>query len=103
MAKNYIHGNPGKFIPLPSLWFDENNRNGFAGTAAWLDAVTKIRKSLPDYRENLKALGEAVAEFSEDSTIKNYSFWTGYFIERKDTNLLRAFQLFTSHYFFKIN
>lgn len=101
LAHQYILRNPGKYIPVPSAWFNQNNLNGFAGTEKWYDTVALIRLSLPDYKKNFKALCEAVTEFAEDSTLKNYKFWSEYFAERKDLSLLQLFQLFTADNFFK--
>src|SRR5687768_18531795 len=47
LARHYITSQPGRYIPLPSVWLDHNNKLGFAGTGAWYDRITAIRESVP--------------------------------------------------------
>lgn len=100
LARYYVTQGNSRYIPLPSIWLDSNNEKGFAGTKKWHDDMKAIRASLPDYRKNVKALAEAVTEFSDEASTKNYQYWTAYFMERNATTFLQLFQTFAAHHFF---
>lgn len=93
LARYYVSKHPSRFIPLPSVWLDRENTTGFAGTKAWYNEIKAIRESLPDYKRELKAMAEAVLEFSEEPTIQNYQYWRKYFIEKQTPGLLNLFQV----------
>jgi hypothetical protein len=95
LARDYITKNPGRYIPLPSVWLDEKNTLGFSGTQRWYDQISTIRKSLPAYKTGIKALAEAVIEVSKDPSRGNYEYWRSYFIERNTPGLLNLFQIVT--------
>jgi hypothetical protein len=67
LARNYVTKNPSRYIPLPSVWFDSNNKLGFAGTQRWHDDIKAIRESMPGYKTEIKALAEAILELSKDA------------------------------------
>ena len=91
LARQYVLASPTRFIPLPSVWLDNQNALGFAGTKAWYLNIKKQRASLPNYKIELKALGVAVLEMSEAPTVKNFQYWKNYFIEKNATGLLNLF------------
>jgi hypothetical protein len=93
LARYYVNGAKGRYIPLPSLWFDRDNLNGFVGTKEWLIEIKNIRSLLPGYKQETKALAEAVLEFSEEPTIQNFQYWRRYFIDRETPGLLNLFQV----------
>jgi hypothetical protein len=93
LARYYVSKNPARYIPLPSVWLDRNNATGFAGTKAWYDEIKSVRESLPNYKSELKAMAEAVLEFSEEPTIQNYQYWRKFFIEKQTPGLLNLFQV----------
>lgn len=93
LARYYVSKNPACYIPLPSVWLDRKNENGFAGTRAWYHEIRTVRESLPNYKNELKAMAEAVLEFSEEPTIQNYQYWRKYFIEKETPGLLNLFQV----------
>lgn len=93
LARQYVNKNAGRFIPLPSLWLDRNYEFGFTGTKAWYDEIKTIRESLPDYKAELRAMAEAVLEFSEEPTTQNYQYWRQYFIDKQTPGLLTLFQV----------
>ncbi len=78
---------------LPSVWFDKDNQNGFIGTRSWFQEIKAIRESLPNYKQEIKALAEAVLEFSDEPSIKNYQYWRQYFIDKGTPGLLNLFQI----------
>ncbi len=80
-------------MPLPSEWFDWNNDDGFISTKVLFDDIQMTRASLPLYRQDLKALAEAILEFSQEPTKDNYAFWQHYFIERNQRSALSIFRL----------
>jgi hypothetical protein len=90
------------YLALPSLWFDAENMEGFAATREWLQAVKSIRYSLPTYQIELRALAEAVLEFSEEPSPKNFAYWRGYFIEHEKPILLHLFGVYCSNQQFNI-
>lgn len=93
LARYYINSTKGKYVPLPSVWFDRNNASGFAETKQWFAEIKVIRESLPNYKEEIKALAEAVLEFSEEPTVRNYRYWRQYFIDKETPSLLNLFQV----------
>lgn len=95
LARQYVNKNPGRYIPLPSVWLDDKNKLGFSGTQRWYDQVSVIRQSLPAYKTGIKALAEAVLEVSKDPSRDNYEYWRSYFIERNTPGLLNLFQVTT--------
>lgn len=93
LTRYYVNGAKGRHLPLPSVWFDKGYEYGFVSTRKWLQEVKAVRQSLPNHKQELKALAEAVLEFSEEPTVKNYQYWRGYFIEQKTPGLLSLFQM----------
>jgi hypothetical protein len=91
------------YLALPSMWFDDENVEGFASSREWLQAVKTLRHSLPGYRIEIKALAEAVLEFSEEPTEKNFHYWRFYFIERNQPILLHLFGVYCSNQQFNIH
>lgn len=93
LARYYVNGNKGCRMPLPSVWLDKDNECGFVSTRKWFYEVRRVREALPAYKQEIKALAEAVLEFCEEPTVKNYQYWRGYFIEQKTPGLLSLFQM----------
>lgn len=93
LARYYVSKNSSRYIPLPSVWLDRYNATGFAGTKAWYVEIKSVRESLPNYKNELKAIAEAVLEFSEEPTIQNYQYWRKYFIDKQMPGLLNLFQV----------
>lgn len=80
-------------MSLPSEWFDWRNDEGFISTKPLFDSIEKTRASLPYHRQELKALAEAVLEFSQEPTKENYRYWQEYFIGHNQGTLLTLFRL----------
>ena len=97
LARHYIIKHPGKYIPLPSAWLDKENKFGFFGTKAWMDRVNNMRQSLPAYKQEIKAMAEAVLELSQEPSAGNYNYWRSYFIDHRSPGLLQLFQLNAVH------
>lgn len=93
LARQYVSGAKGRYMPLPSMWFDKNNEFGFAGTKAWYAEIKNVRTSLPNYKEDIRALAEAILEYSEEPTAQNFAYWRRYFIEKGAPGLLNLFQV----------
>lgn len=93
LARQYVNSAKGRYLPLPSTWFNKENGYGFAGTKEWYWEIKNIRTSLPSYKEELKALAEAVLEYSEEPTNNNFHYWRNYFIEKGTPGLLTLFQV----------
>lgn len=91
------------YLALPSLWLDSENVEGYAATKEWLHAIKSLRYSLPAYQIEIKALAEAVLEFSEEPTTKNFSYWRAYFIEHNHPILLHLFGVYCSNQQFNIH
>lgn len=91
LARQYVNANPNRYIPLPTIWLDQENLTGYAGTASWYENIQDIRVSLPNYKTELKAFAEAILEMSEESTAANFQYWRNYFIDNKATGLLGLF------------
>ncbi|RZK08543.1 MAG: hypothetical protein EOO46_14190 [Flavobacterium sp.] len=93
LARQYVNGAKGRFMPLPSVWFDKNNEYGFVGTKDWYTQIKQVRLSLPAYKEEIKALAEAILEYGEEPSAQNFTYWRNYFIERGTPGLLNLFQV----------
>jgi hypothetical protein len=93
LARHYISQVKGRYIPLPSVWLDKDNQTGFAGTKNWFSEIKAVRESLPNYKQEIKALAEAVLEFSDEPSVQNYQYWRQYFIEKGTPGLLNLFQV----------
>lgn len=92
LARHYITKAPGRYIPLPSIWLDNNNKLGFAGTERWHDDIKTVRDSVPGYKTGIRALAEAMLELSRDPSANNYRYWRNYFIDHNAPGLLNLFQ-----------
>ncbi len=93
LARQYVTKTPGRYIPLPSVWLDDNNKLGFTGTESWYNKINSVRQSLPTYKEEIKAMAEAILELSKEPSSKNYQYWRSYFIDHRSPGLLNLFQL----------
>jgi len=87
---------------LPSVWLDRKNGNGFASTKQWYNEIKTLRESLPHYKTEIKALAEAVLEYSEEPTPQNFYYWKNYFIEKQTPGLLTLFQVYASNHLYAI-
>jgi hypothetical protein len=102
LAQGPFVDNLGNCLLLPSAWLDKRNKLGFATTRPAYNEIKRVRESLPQYRRELKALAEAVLEFSEEPTQKNFQYWKSYFSERKIPGLLELFQVYAINFLFTI-
>lgn len=91
LARQYINTHPGTYIPVPSHWFNIENKKGFAGTKQWFDTVQNTRASLPQYKIPLKAFAEAVLETVETGKAADFHYWRSYFIQHNCQGLLNLF------------
>jgi len=98
LARQRIDELPADSLALPSVWFDGNNAEGFEVTKEWFHDLKLIRSSLPNHKKELKALAEAVMEFSEEATQKNFHYWRDYFIDRNEPVLLNVFSVFCANH-----
>lgn len=94
LARHYITSNKGRYIPLPSVWLDQENERGFAGTKQWLSEIKSIRSSMPNYKIVIKELAQATLEYSSDPSILNYNIWRTYFLNANAPGLFNLFQTF---------
>jgi hypothetical protein len=102
LARYYLNNGTSRYIPLPSVWLDRSNEKGFAGTRQWYNEIKAVRESLPHYKAEIKALAEAVLEFSEEPTRQNFYYWKNYFIEKQTPGLLTLLQVYASNHLFTI-
>jgi hypothetical protein len=103
LARQNIHALNTDYLSLPSLWFDLDNGDGFAITKEWLYELKAIRHSLPQFKIEVKALAEAVLEFSEEPTSENFQYWRNYFIDRQEPILLNIYTVFCANQQFNIH
>jgi hypothetical protein len=87
-------------LSLPSVWLDRSNSDGFGGTKSPYTQIKAMRESLPNFQRELKALGEAVLDFSEAPVPRNYRYWCGYFKDKQAGEYLRLFQSFAANHLF---
>jgi hypothetical protein len=91
LARYYVTTNQNKYIPTPSIWFDTENKNGFAGTASWLQNINETRQAIPQYKIALVAFAKAIKEVKENSVAKKFHYWRSYFIQQNKQGLLNLF------------
>ncbi len=91
LARQYINTHPGSYAPIPTEWLSTTNKNGFAGTQRWLDAVDNLRSSIPTYKQALKAFAEAVQETATSRKAVDFHYWRSYFIQQNAQGLLNLF------------
>jgi len=89
-------------ICLPSLFLDKENPDGFYKTSVWYEPIKELRRSLPNYKIEIKALAEAALEFSEEPTLRNFRYWRSYFTDRQEGVLLDLLTIFCCNNAFKI-
>lgn len=102
LARLNIKSLNSDFLALPSLWFDPENPEGYAIIKEWLNEIRSIRQSVPGFKLELRALAEAVLEFSESPTRKNLAYWRHFFIERQEPVLLNLFTVFVANHTYHI-
>jgi hypothetical protein len=91
LARQYISTHPGTYAPIPSQWFNEENKKGFIGTKQWLNTVEQTRAALPLYKQPLKAFAEAVLETVQSNSANDFHYWRSYFIQHNCQGLLNLF------------
>ena len=91
LARQYINTHPGSYAPIPTEWLSTTNKNGFAGTQRWLDAVDNLRSSIPTYKQALKAFAEGVQETTTSGSAVDFHYWRSYFIQQNAQGLLNLF------------
>ena len=94
LARHYITSNKGRYIPLPSVWLDQDNEKGFAGTKQWLSEIKSIRSSMPNYKIVIKELAEAALDYSSEPSNLNYNIWRNYLLSANAPGLFNLFQTF---------
>jgi hypothetical protein len=92
LARQYVTSQPGRYIPLPSVWLDTDNKLGFAGTGSWYERINNIREAVPSYKTGIKALAQALLEMSTQPSASHYHYWKSYFIDHHTPGLLSLFQ-----------
>jgi hypothetical protein len=88
LARNYILNNPGKYIPIPTVWLNEDNTMGFAGTKRWFDKLIITRASFPDCKKELPIFAKAILMLHENYSAINFHYWRSYFVEHEEQRLL---------------
>lgn len=91
LARQYISSHPGTYIPIPSKWFSNDNKNGFRGTESWLAAVQQTRNAQPAFKEAVKAFPEAIWQTIQTASPSCFHQWRSYFIQQKANGLLNLY------------
>ncbi len=91
LSRQHINNLDYECLSFPSLWLDIANSNGYAASKDWYNEIKDVRKSLPEYLSEIKALADAVYDCSKEPTEDNIKFWRGYFIEKEKPVLLNMF------------
>jgi hypothetical protein len=92
LYRTYLINQPGRYVPLPSVWLDPDNKLGFSSTAAWYDRISVIREAVPGYKQGIKAFATSLVELAESPSAAHYNYWKNYFIDHKQPSLLSLFQ-----------
>ncbi|MEM6268325.1 MAG: hypothetical protein AAF998_02755 [Bacteroidota bacterium] len=56
LVQDYVNRKPGRFVPVPSVYFDEENPTGFEGTARWYDRMGKSTNKREMYAKRYKTV-----------------------------------------------
>lgn len=91
LARQYILSHPGTYAPFPSQWFSPENKNGFTGTLRWFLSLQVSRKSIPAYKQALKAFPEAILEITQSQKAADFHYWRSWFSNQNAQNLLNLF------------
>ncbi|HMU46468.1 MAG TPA: hypothetical protein PKC72_08880 [Chitinophagaceae bacterium] len=91
LARQYISTHPGTYAPVPTQWFSPSNKNGFAGTCRWYEAIENTRHSIPAFRQALKAFPEAVLETVQSDSANDFHYWRSYFSDQDAQSMLNLF------------
>ena len=63
ITNKFITGQPTRFVPNPSVWFNFNYEHGFAGTKSWFQQIQAKREDIPDYMKHLTVIAENYLEY----------------------------------------
>jgi hypothetical protein len=91
LSRQHIESLNYECLSFPSLWLDLDNPNGYVASKNWYKEIKNVRKSLPEYQSEVKALAEAVLDCSNEPTESNIKFWRRYFIDKNKPVLLNMF------------
>lgn len=78
LARQRLTTATGLELPLPSLWLDKEDDDGFEMTRSWLQEINSVRESLPYYEYEIKVMAEAILQFSDTPSAQNYRYWSEY-------------------------
>lgn len=82
---------------LPTRFFNSIEK-GFAASEKWYQELQAQRKNSRIYRLELRALSEAIVEFTEDATAENFDYWKKCFITNNAQDCWMLYSLFTCYY-----
>jgi hypothetical protein len=91
LARQHMHTESGLIVQAPDAWFDERNKKGFTRTSVMFDLLQHRRRERPLYKIGLKGFADALIEFAEEPSAKNFHYWRNYFAERNSQHLLNLF------------
>lgn len=91
LTHRYVSAQPGRFVPNPSIWFNINYPQGFAGTREWLANIEKKRQEIPGYLQHVLTAAEQFVEYIEHPTTKSFNTCRKKLIAQKANSLLQFF------------
>lgn len=87
----------GGTLPLPSVWFDENNAAGYEATKELYNELVKQRKSEPSAMAEVGLTADAVLMFSKNPTSEAYWSFREDLLIIKAPEMSLLFQLFVAN------
>jgi hypothetical protein len=87
LARQYIINNPGKYLPVPSEWLNENNKLGFAGTQKWFQQMQQKREAIPAFRNEWRDFGWAIWQVNGKGADRYFHQWRSYYAEKNQSML----------------
>jgi hypothetical protein len=96
LAKKMLLAASGAALPLPSVWFDKTNRNGFEATGELMKQLNRHRQSVPAAMPEINALAMAVTAFGKEPTADKFRFWKEQLQLMKAYEMATYFQLFAA-------
>lgn len=97
LAKKFILSIFGETLPIPSLWFDENNVNGHEATKELFNELERQRKSEPSSLAEFNLVAEAVVSFSRKPSGTAYRAFKESLLIIKAQEMALLFQLFAAN------
>ncbi len=91
LTSRYITSGKGRYVPLPSIWFNRNYQHGFVGTRKWYNRIQVERQDIPGYLQHYTTVAEFYRQYAFKPSSMTFLKCRKRLIELKATSLLQHF------------